>query len=67
MKKEILEILWIIIRTGYYGIFLVLGMLGIIQVFETSEPTELNVVVTIVSCFSIRYTICGFIKIFKEK
>ena len=65
--KEILEILWIMIRGGYYGIFLILGMLGIVQVFETVEPSELNIVVTIVSCFSIRYAICGGIKMFKGK
>lgn len=65
--KEILETLRIMIRCGYYGIFLILGIIGIIQVFEASEPTELNIVVTIVSCFSIRHAVCGFIKIVKEK
>ena len=64
--KETLKALWIMIRGGYYSIFLVLGMLGIIQVFETPEPSELSIVVTIVSCFTIRYAICGVIKMFKE-
>ena len=64
--KEILKALWIIIRGGYYGIFLILGILGIAQVFEAPKPTELNIVVTIVSLFSIRHAICGAIEMIKE-
>ena len=64
--KEALKSLWMIIRGGYYGILLILGMLGIFQIIGTSEPNDINIVVTIVSCFAIEHAIHGAIKLFKE-
>ena len=64
--KKFLKDIWDIIRTVYYSILLILGILGINQVVSTTEPKDINILIVTTSLFAIGYSIKNFIKFVKE-
>ncbi len=64
--KKFLKCIYNSIRGSYYGILLICGMLGIGQVASTTEPKDINILITTISFFAIGYSIKNLIKIAKE-
>lgn len=64
--KKFLKNIWNVIRGVYYSILLILGILGISQVVLSTEPTDINILITTISFFAIGYSIKNYIKIGKE-
>ncbi len=54
------------IKGSYYSILLICGMLGIGQVASTTEPKDINILITTISFFAIGYSVKNLIKIVKE-
>ena len=64
--KKFLKFIYNVIKGSYYGILLICGMLGIGQVALSTEPKDINILITTVSFFTIGYCIKNLIKILKE-
>ena len=64
--KKFLKCICNWIKGFYYAILFICGMLGIGQVVSTTEPKDINILITIVSFFAIGYSIKYLIKILKE-
>lgn len=64
--KKFLKCIFNWIKGAYYSILLICGMLGIGQVESSTEPKDINILITTVSFFAIEYGIKNFIKILKE-
>ena len=64
--KKILKCIYNWIKGAYYGILLICGMLGIGQVASSTEPKDINILITTISFFAIGYSIKNLIKIVKE-
>lgn len=64
--KNFLKNIWNVIRGSYYSILLILGILGISQVVLSTEPTDINILITTIGFFAIGYSIKNYIKIGKE-
>ena len=64
--KKILKSIYNWIRGSYYFILLICGMLGIGQVVSSTEPKDINILITTISFFAIGYSIKNLIKIVKE-
>ena len=64
--KKFLKCIYNWIKGAYYGILLICGMLGICQIASSTEPKDINILITTVSFFAIGYSIKNLIKIVKE-
>lgn len=64
--KKILKSIYNWIRGSYYAILLICGILGISQVASSTEPKDINILITTISFFAIGYSIKNLIKIAKE-
>ena len=64
--KKFLKTIWDSIRSFYYTMLLICGMLGIVQVASTAEPKDINILIVTVSFFAIGYSAKNIIKITKE-
>lgn len=64
--KKILKSIYNWIKGTYYITLLICGMLGIGQVVSSTEPNDINILITTVSFFTIGYCVKNLIKILKE-
>lgn len=64
--KKFLKCIFNWIKGSYYAILLICGILGIAQVASTTEPKDINILITTISFFAIGYSVKNFIKIAKE-
>ena len=64
--KKFLKCIYNWIKGSYYAILFICGMLGIGQVASSTEPKDINILITTVSFFAIGYGVKNLIKILKE-
>ena len=64
--KKFLKSIYNWIKSSYYAILLICGVLGIIQFALTTEPKDINILIITISFFAIGYSVKNLIKIAKE-
>ena len=64
--KKFLKCIYNVIKGSYYGILLICGILGICQVASSTEPKDIDILITTISFFAIGYSVKNLIKIAKE-